>query len=150
MPDAVGLACLCLFFLLFHYTCLLVYLVACLRLHNLHPLDALFSWFVSLLTLLCMLVSCPSPVLLVLPLSFAGLDCVLPATAGSVRVGCRGSRLEDLFHLWWFTLVKWKRMQCQRGPCILQSASLLSSTSLRVWGSLGNLRGSVGIWMSIL
>ena len=43
-----------------------------------------------------MIVSCPSPVLLALPFSFAGLDCVLPATAGSVRVGCRGSRFGTL------------------------------------------------------
>ena len=117
-------------------------------LHNLHPLDALFSWFVSLLTLLCMLVFCPSPVLLVLPLSFAGLDCVLPATAGSVRVGCRGSRLGSLPPMVVYPGDVEKNAVSARA-LHLQSASLLSSTSLRVRESLGNLRGSVGIWVSV-
>ena len=48
------------------------------RLHNLHPLDALFSFLLVRASLNLALhdVSCPSPVLLVLPFLFAGLDCV--------------------------------------------------------------------------
>ena len=149
MPDAVGLARLRLSFLFFRYTFLLVYLVACLdcTLASARCLVSLVRASLNLPLHACLL-SFTSSTCFTPFLCWARL-CVLPATAGSVRVGCRGSRLESLPPMVVYPGDVEKNAAAARA-LHLQSASLLSSTSLRVRESLGNLRGSVGIWRFIL
>ena len=50
-----------------------------------------------------------------------------------------------MYHLWWFTLVMWKRMPRQRA-LHSQSLTLLNSTSLRFRGKLRELEGECWNW----
>ena len=119
-------------------------------LHNLHPFDALLSCILlvrSFLNLALHVVSCLLHHLyLFYPFSSLG-STVLPSTDSllssvRIRVGVAGF----ITHRGW---LGGKGCRGCKGPAFSES-SLLNSSCLRVWGSLGNLRGSVGIWTLIL
>ena len=140
MPDAVGLvswlafACLsCSFFIQF----LLVYLVACLHLA-----------FASARCIVSLQLSCPSPVLLVLPLPFcwARLCCCQPLLVLSASgLGVAGQTIPPMV----VYLGEAEKLTPQPGPCILRALLYRVLPLLGSGVSLGNLRGSVGMWVSI-